>query len=413
MLIGFTVQNFLSFKEETSLSLVASALKETKTNAGDIIFNIPGTNISLLKSAVVYGANASGKSNLVKALDFFKWFVVNSSKELQSSDQIRVESFLLNSVTEKEPSCFEALFADHESQYRYGFEANEKSVCREWLYQKANKRKAKEVELFLRDGDGFEIHPKFAVGKEVVGKRMVRDNALLLSIAAQFNEDTSVKIMRWLADTTIITSVKDDYIWEAAVKQIENPKMRRRIVAFAKFADFGIDDIRKVDNLVVSHHQQYDVDGKATKSIVFPFKKNESDGTIKYFSLAYPIIDALDNGKRLIIDEFDAKMHPLLTQRIVFLFNSLKTNPKNAQLIFTTQDTNLLSADLFRRDQVWFTEKDYFGVSKLYSLAEYKVRNSASFEKDYLMGKYGGTPIVGRFERLFDPEASYGDNNEE
>ena len=172
MIIQFTVENFLSFKDAATLSLAASALKEKQTSAEEIIFELTGTNLSLLKSAVVYGANASGKSNLVKALDFFKWFVINSSKGVQSGERIRqVESFRLNRNTENEPSYFEAVFADEHAQYRYGFEVDEKRVYREWLYQKSNKKKAKEVELFLRDKDEYELHPKFAVGKEVVSKR--------------------------------------------------------------------------------------------------------------------------------------------------------------------------------------------------------------------------------------------------
>lgn len=143
---------------------------------------------------------------------------------------------------------------------------------------------------------------------------MVRDNALLLSVAAQFNETVSVELMDWLANTTIVLGGSDERIWEMAIRQIDNPEMKQRIVEFAKLADFGIDDIRKVDNMVISSHQQYDETGKATKMVTFPFRKNESEvGTIKYFSLAYPIIDALDHGKRLVIDEFDSKMHPLLT----------------------------------------------------------------------------------------------------
>lgn len=321
MIIQFTVENFLSFKEPATLSLAASALKEKQTRSDEIVFELEGTNLSLLKSAVIYGANASGKSNLVKALDFFKWFVINSSKGVQSGESIRVESFRLNRRTEQEPSYFEAVFADETVQYRYGFEVDEKRVHREWLYQKGNKRKAKEVELFLRDGDEYELHPKFSVGKEVVAKKMVRDNALLLSVAAQFNESVSVEIMGWLANTTIVLGSSDERIWEMAIAQIDDPSMKRRIVEFARFADFGIDDIRKVDNTVISSHQQYDEEGNATKTVTFPFRVNESEGTIKYFSLAYPIIDALDHGKRLVVDEFDSKMHPLLTSRIIGLFN--------------------------------------------------------------------------------------------
>ena len=220
--------------------------------------------------------------------------------------------------------------------------------------------------------------------------------------------------MGWLANTTIVLGSSDERIWEMAIAQIDDPSMKRRIVEFARFADFGIDDIRKVDNTVISSHQQYDEEGNATKTVTFPFRVNVSEGTIKYFSLAYPIIDALDHGKRLVVDEFDSKMHPLLTSRIIGLFNSRVTNPRNAQLIFTTHDTNLLNASLFRRDQIWFTQKDSFGASELYSLAEYKVRNSAPFEKEYLMGKYGGIPVIGQFERLFDlREEEYGSTDEQ
>lgn len=133
--------------------------------------------------------------------------------------------------------------------------------------------------------------------------------------------------------------------------------MRERIVRFAKYADLGIDNIAKIDNRIVSSHRQYDDEGKATHNVAFSFNGNESEGTIKYFSLAYPIIDALDNGKRLVVDELDSKLHPLLVRKIITLFNSAETNPKGAQLLFTTHDTFLLSAGLFRRDQVWFTQR--------------------------------------------------------
>lgn len=408
MIIQFSFENFLSFKEQATLSLVASALKENQSLVDDIVFDLNGTNISLLKSAVIYGANASGKSNIIKALNFFKWYVINSSKGVQSSERIEVESFRLSKETDKEPSFFEAIFADENIQYRYGFELDANRVYREWLFQKINKRKSKEVELFFRNGEDYSIHQKFLIGRELVTKKMVRENALLLSVAAQFNESVAVDIIKWLSDTTIVTKGNDESIWEQATKQIDNPKMRERIVSFAQFADFGISDVRKVDNTLTSSHIQYDEQGNSVNNITFPFLKSESEGTIKYFMLAYPIIDALDNGKRLIIDEFDSKMHPLLTSKIISLFNSSKTNPKNAQLIFTTHDTNLLNAGLFRRDQIWFTQKDFYGATELYSLLEYKVRNNAPYEKEYLMGKYGAIPLIGEFERLFNNNSDYG-----
>lgn len=402
MLIQFSVGNFLSFKEQSTLSLVASALKDIQILAEDVIFNIGETDLALLKSATIYGANASGKSNFIKALDFFKWYVINSSKDIQAGERVNVESFRLSSSTAEEPSYFEAIFCNIEYQYRYGFEADENMVHSEWLYQKANKKRAKEVELFYRDKDCFNIHSKFIIGKELINKQMVRTNALLLSVAAQFNDAVAVEIVKWLNDTTIISGSNEKNIWDLATIRLDDLKMKQRIVDFSRYADLGIENIEKVNNAIISMHTQYDDEGNEVKLINFPFKKNESEGTIKYFSLAYPIIDALDNGKRLIIDEFDSKMHPLLTCRIIALFNSKETNPKNAQLIFTTHDTNLLSASIFRRDQIWFTQKDRFGATELYSLAEYKVRNDASFEKDYLSGKYGAIPIMGDLTRLFN-----------
>lgn len=401
MIIQFTIGNFLSFKEQSTLSLAASALKDIQVSSEDILFNVGDTGLTLMKSAVIYGANASGKSNFIKAFEFFKWYVTNSSKDIQAGERVNVESFRLNSGTADEPSYFEAIFCDAESQYRYGFEADNATVHSEWLYQKGNKKRAKEVELFYREKDKFTIHSKFVVGKEVAGKKMVRSNALLLSVAAQFNDPMSVEIMGWLNDTIIISGSNDDKIWNIAAVQLDDTKMKQRIVEFSRYADLGIENIEKIDNTIISTHIQYDDGGNEIKSVAFPFRKNESEGTIKYFSLAYPIIDALDNGKRLIIDEFDSKMHPLLTCRIIALFNSQETNRKNAQLIFTTHDTNLLSANIFRRDQIWFTQKDRYGATDLYSLAEYKVRNDASFEKDYLSGKYGAIPILGDLARLF------------
>lgn len=402
MLIQFSVGNFLSFKEQSTLSLVASALKDIQILSEDVIFNIGETDLALLKSATIYGANASGKSNFIKALDFFKWYVINSSKDIQAGERVNVESFRLSSSTVEEPSYFEAIFCNAKYQYRYGFETDENMVHSEWLYQKANKKRAKEVELFYRDEDGFNIHSKFIIGKELINKQMVRTNALLLSVAAQFNDVVAVEIVKWLNDTTIISGSNEKNIWDLAAIRLDDLKMKQRIVDFSRYADLGIENIEKVNNAIISMHTQYDDEGNEVKLINFPFKKNESEGTIKYFSLAYPIIDALDNGKRLIIDEFDSKMHPLLTCRIIALFNSKETNPKNAQLIFTTHDTNLLSASIFRRDQIWFTQKDRFGATELYSLAEYKVRNDASFEKDYLSGKYGAIPIMGDLTRLFN-----------
>ncbi len=402
MILEFCVTNYMSIKDDLKLSFIATSLKESTVEPNDL-FPVGDTGISLVRSAVIYGANASGKSNVLKAFDFFKRFIISSFKDSQAGEAIEVENFRLNATTAVEPTTMEATFTDGDFIYRYGFEVDNKAVRVEWLYKRASKKRAKEMEVFYRDGNETTVHPKSQLLQELVTKKMVRDNALLLSTAAQFNETTAVNILHWLGDTNILFCSEDEELWKKAIKYLDDDELRRRITTFARYADLGIEDITKTGNRIVSHHRQYDDDGREVNNVSFSFTSNESEGTIKYFSLAYPIIDALDNGKRVIIDELDSKLHPLLVKRIVALFNDAKTNPNGAQLLFTAHDTFLLSAGLFRRDQVWFTQKDSFGATELYSLAEYKVRSTSPFEKEYLLGRYGATPLIGEMEEIFNP----------
>lgn len=402
MLIQFSVSNFLSFKEQATLSMIATQLKELNVLNEDVLYHIDGTDIDALESSVILGANASGKSNLIKALDFFKKFVTNSFKSLQVGEEIGVDSFKLNKTTIDSPSSFEIIFSKDDFIYRYGFETTSKTISEEWFYQKACKKRAKEICLFYRDNDSTTVHPKYSQAQELVNKNMVRDNALLLSTAAQFNDRLAVSVINWLNGMNVIFCSDEESMWNQAVKHLDDNGMKERMVEFSKYADLGIDDIEKVNDRLVSTHAQYDDNGNKTADISFSFTKNESDGTLKYFSLAYPILHTLDTGGRLIIDEFDSKLHPLLTEHIISLFGSSEANPRHAQLIFTTHDTNLLSSHLFRRDQVWFTQKDRYGATELYSLAEYKVRSNSPFEKDYLAGKYGATPIIGNIRTVFN-----------
>ena len=402
MILEFCVTNYMSIKDDLKLSFIATSLKESTVEPNDL-FPVGDTGISLVRSAVIYGANASGKSNVLKAFDFFKRFIIFSFKDSQAGEAIEVENFRLNATTAVEPTTMEATFTDGDFIYRYGFEVDNKAVRVEWLYKRASKKRAKEMEVFYRDGNETTVHPKSQLLQELITKKMVRDNALLLSTAAQFNEATAVSILHWLGDTKILFCSEDEELWKKAIKYLDDDELRRRITTFARYADLGIEDITKTGNRIVSHHRQYDDDGREVNNVSFSFTSNESEGTIKYFSLAYPIIDALDNGKRVIIDELDSKLHPLLVKRIVALFNDAKTNPNGAQLLFTAHDTFLLSAGLFRRDQVWFTQKDSFGATELYSLAEYKVRNTSPFEKEYLRGRYGATPLIGEMEEIFNP----------
>lgn len=401
MLLEFCVKNFLSLKDEAKLSFIASTLKESLQEENDLI-NELAIGLSVLRSAVIYGANASGKSNVLKALSFYKRFITDSFINSQAGKLIDVEGFRLNTQTENEPTTIEATFIVGDYIYRFGFEVDRKSVREEWLYQRANRKRAKEVELFYRENGVVSVHSKCPLIQEIVDKKMIRDNALVLSTAAQFNDPKSVDILNWLSDIQVLFCSEDEHLWEQAIRHLDDDGVRERITDFARYADLGIDSILKIDNKIISSHRQFDEEGRESGNVSFPFNKNESEGTIKYFSLAYPIIDALDNGKRVIIDELDSKLHPLLVRKIIMLFNSSTTNPKGAQLLFTTHDTYLLGAGLLRRDQVWFTQKDGLGATSLYSLAEYKVRSNAAFDRDYINGRYGATPIIGEMERVFE-----------
>ncbi|MEG3868146.1 ATP-binding protein [Microcoleus sp. Z1_B2] len=423
MLIGFSVGNYKSFKETVTLSMVASSItEEDKELDENNVFQI-NDKLSLLKSAAIYGANASGKSNIVAAINFMKWFVLNSSKETQVSDAIDIEAFRLSTETEKEPSFFEIVFLLEDKTFRYGFDVNAREVVSEWLFQADD---SQEKMLFERDFDNY-ILDDFPEGQGIIDK--TRRNALFLSVVAQFNGKISGKILLWFSKTLqLISGLQDRQYRKETLESFENDRHRHDIIEFIKKLDLGIADIQITNQpvFIISNnkplyatsyggslylnsdskptvktlHPKYDADGKRTSIESFDIEKHESEGTNKLFALAGILLDTLRTGKILLIDELDARLHPLITRELICLFNSNETNPHNAQLIFTTHDTNLLSSKSFRKDQIWFTEKDNKGATDLYSLVEYKVGKDASFERDYIIGKYGAIPFIGNFKEL-------------
>lgn len=429
MLLQFSIRNFRTFKEKASLSLVASNY-DKETREVDNINQDTKFNLRLLKSAVIYGANASGKSKFFDALLFMKHFVINSSKDSKKGDKIEIEPFRLNSESEKLPTEFEVIFTYKNVMYRYGFEANEKKIISEWLYYKP---KTKEIELFYRDDNKFETHERnFTKGNTIIKEGLVRDNALLVSVAAQFNDSTSISVIEWFETLNIISGLEEREFKNNTIEKIKNNIEKVKILEFLKAADLGIQDIQyeefSVSNIsdeikeklrklkedmkeldpeafsdVSTIHSKYDNDRINVGKVKFSVLRDESNGTKKFLYLSGTIIDVLENGGILIGDEFDSKLHPNLVCKIVSLFNSKELNKKNAQLIFNTHDTNLLSSGLFRRDQIWFTDKNKFGEAKLYSLADFKsdeVKKTESFEENYIRGKYGAVPFLSFFDNL-------------
>lgn len=425
MLIEFSVGNYRSFKEQVTFSMVAANLvaKDKKLDENNV-FEID-KELKLLKSAAIYGANASGKSNLATALGFMRWFMINSSKETQSTEKIGVERFKLSTETEAKPSFFEIVFLMSGKRYRYGFEATIEKVVSEWLFYVP---KSKETKLFERKLDKISVSKTY---KADGIQQKTRHNALFLSVSAQFNVQIAEKILDWLTNRVQLISGLDDRGYRGyTVNCLMNNENKNEIIQLLNKLDLGFGDIKveeievtvdswssevpdEIKSIILKNgarkvttvqtmHQKFDKKVNPVSTEIFNLYVQESEGTQKVFALAGPLVDTLKNGRVLIIDELDARIHPLISHAIVELFNSNETNPNNAQLIFMTHDTNLLNNKLFRRDQIWFTEKNRYGATDLYSLAEYKIPDDAPFESDYIQGRYGAIPYIGNLNHLID-----------
>lgn len=435
MLIEFTVENYLSFKDETTFSMVAdkSISKDLESNK---FLEPVSKKFELLKSAVIYGANASGKSNLLKSLAFMKQKVFTSFRDslINNEESQDINNFKLSSSTENKPSMFEVIFIQNNKRYRYGFEIDNKKVCSEWLFYVPEKR---ETNLFKREGNKFKINESFKEGKGLEEK--TREDVLFLSLVAQFNGSISKEILDWFNKITYISGIEGRFNRSYSIlKAKQDPVFKEKLIHFLKKLDVGIEDINIIElsseeqlkklpnnipNEIKSLIEAFGTKGKSlfatiqrnkydeqenTKELVsFDIESMESDGTKKIIALLAYWLDILENSKILIIDELDSSLHSLLTIEMIKLFHSTSSNPKNAQLIFSLHDTTILSNEFFRRDQIWFIEKDPFGASDLYSLVEYKldndtkVRNDASYNKNYLKGKYGSIPFLGNIQELF------------
>ncbi len=424
MIIEFKVENFLSFKDLTTLSMVtARSFKEHKDTHTIII----DSKLSLLKSAVIYGNNASGKSNLLQAMDFMKEIILNSFRDalLENSDRkFPLEKFALSSKSEQESSFFELSFFNNGTKYRYGFEIDYDKVVAEWLYHTTSK----EVYLFKRDLQKIEVNK--SAFKEGLGKEDdVKENVLFISVLATLGKETSSSIVEWFKKFNIINGIHDRDHKRYTIDKLKSDKnFLHWVLHFIKYLEISNlttteEDVNEIDietlrekendedliNLLTSihkiksrqtkrdqlitYHRKYDENNVLIDTISFNFDKQESEGTKKLLYLLGPWYDTLKNGKVLIIDELDSRLHSHLTLRLIDFFH--KSNLNHAQLICAVHDISLLNKETFRRDQIWFVEKNQFGASELISLADFKtdtVRNKSAFDKNYLEGKYGAVP---------------------
>jgi uncharacterized protein len=428
MIKEFSFGNYRSFKEIQSLNMTASKINELTEN-NIIVLN---EKQSLLKSKAIYGANASGKSNVVKALVSFIKIIKNSVKDEKALELI--ENFKLSVDTEHEPSFFQLIFQLNKTQFRYGFEVTDKLIHSEWLFGTPNER---EVCYFVRENNTIKDISKlhFEEGYKLLSiyndsegeNEVFRNNSLFLSAVAAMNGKLSKQISNAISSITVLSGLQDKQLYNISGTNLKNEETRNKIIDFLKIADVGINSLEIVEisneelikdasaqlmkkneqgnkiGLVVSSHDKFNSEKEKIGEANLQFSSSQSEGTLKMFEISSFLIQAIERGETLVIDEFDARLHPLISKKIVELFNSQGNS--SAQLIFVTHDTNLLSADLLRRDQIDFVEKDKYGESHLYSLVQFKgIRNSASFEKDYIKGKYGAVPFLGDFNQLFKTE---------
>lgn len=434
MLIEFRVSNYRSIAEEQILSLIpAPKQKEYPDN----IFS-KGSH-KALNAIAMYGANASGKSNLLKAMRVFD-VIIHASARSSSTTKLPYDPFLLSAGWEEKPTKFEITFIIGEVKYRYGVEYSREEIVKEWLYRKATGR---EVPLFLREKDTIDPSSGFKGNVKIIDAAIeaTRPNALFLSTCDMLNVEEAKDIFQWLQNYNHIDGIdteKQEFrtvsMWDDVADRTEIEKYLAALnlgftgIDISK-KDFDESDLppdldestrsRLIKSLagkqgyqVNSKHKTYSADGKATgNTISWRFDDRESKGTHKAFHLSGPILSAIKNGGVLIIDEIEAKMHPLLTLHTVNYFLNKETNPNNAQIIFATHDTNLLTYSELRRDQIYFTEKNTWEATEIFSLSDFiylegnggkneKERPDTDKEKRYFEGRYGAVPFLGRFKSI-------------
>ncbi len=422
MLIRFAVENHLSIRDKQELSLVAANLQDS---GADLITT---KDFRLLPAALLYGANASGKSNFISALNFLMSSVLFSHERGGPATKLSRNPFFLDKTSRKLPTKLDVDFLLNDVRFHYGFSATDEAFVEEWLYAFPS---AKKQIWFYRDASRKNIQ----FGKTLKGavktiETLTRPNSLFLSAAAQNAHKQLTPVYNYLTSFSIKDQIENRATHAFAT--FHEGKIDPRIIEFLQQADTGISSYQFFDKLAKSgidqqsfakdllsifnkyapadrkvssdfggmEFKEISLGHQAAADIQFLDLKRESAGTLRLLVLLRPIFEALDSGSLVVIDELDASLHTYLAEQIVALFNSKKTNPNGAQLIATTHDTNLLCADYLRRDQVWFVEKDRNGASTLYPLTDIRTRAADNLEKGYLQGRFGAVPFRGPIDRL-------------
>lgn len=408
MLIEFRVKNFRSFQGEQVFSLVASSQKQHQNNT----FKVENENLALLKTAAIYGANAAGKSNMVGAFTAMKNLVMTSATFIQRGQELPITPFLLGQH-ESEPIEFEVSFITQNVRYKYGFSATKDKVFGEWLYAYPNGR---IQQWFLRTYDKktreYVYEDRNLIGEKKLWEKSTRENALFLSTAIQLNSEQLKPIFDWFLGLNVSRNFGEfENSLDITIDIFQ--KQPKELVDYLKAVDLDIENL-KIErqefepevplNMPKEIRETIKQNNKITRFRIqtthlnqqgnpIDFNINlESDGTQKFFKFLGPVLNTLHSGRILIVDELHNHLHPAMTRFIIELFHNNKINTKNAQLVFTTHETSVLNKDIFRKDQIYFCEKQN-KATIIYSMSDFKgLRENIDYEKSYLLGRFGALP---------------------
>lgn len=424
MIIEFSIENFRSIKTRQTFSLLATSDKSLINNVFESNYeNLK--NEKLLKSSAIFGGNATGKSNIILAISFLTNLVLNSHRN-QKGDKLNIQPFKFDNKYFNKPTSFEVIFIQNSIKYIYGVSLNNEKIIKEYLYYYPKGRKSL---IFERNNTNKYEFTKDVSDQSFISERTL-DNALYLSNSTQLKYIKCTEAFDWFREKVrIIKATEHPALRDYTIEMLKNENFKEKIVEALVAADFGISDItatkkttplneldsnkiplvirKMMENMSeggkpefteVSVKLMHRIKNDNEKDNFIPLSLiEESEGTQRIFSLIGPIIDTIENGRVIFIDELDTKIHHLLNTFLIKLFNNKNYNKNNAQLLFTTHNVNLLSLKLFRRDQIWFTERDpNIGNTELFSLSDFrpKPRKDKDILKGYLSGRYGAIPFI-------------------
>lgn len=418
MLLQFNFKNYKSFRDDTILDLTATKISDFNSHVVSI------SNERVLPVAAIFGANASGKSNVQEAFRYMTTYVLESLEYGDEADSKKKKTkffkptpFLFDNDSKNAETTFEVYFIDSEENgaktYNYGFSVNNSGVCEEWLNSKAKSSRGVYKTIFHRIGTNLDMPGIPAKSQENIRIALAKET-LVVSLGAKLKIAKLKFIRDWFFNNDFADfgrPIENFFLSQLIPNGFADDKnVQQNVVDYFSTFDpsiigFNI-EVLKSDNDDENEHIKIDaihrlINSDQTTSIPL---QNESAGTLKMFAL-YPMLqDVLSTGGVLFVDELNARLHPLLVRTFVITFLNPEINIKHAQLIFTSHDSWQLNGNMLRRDEIWFTEKDYDGVSTLYSLADFvdedgvKIRKDENYEKNYLLGKYGAIPTLKYFD---------------